>query len=53
MHDEANPIPQAQWRMNTPTEIELLGDAYTQWQSPNVSYFFAGFPCAAIIQIVK
>ena len=53
VHDEVNPIPQDQWRMNTPTEIELLGDACTQWQSPEVSYFFAGFPCAAIIQIVK
>src|SRR5690606_23177181 len=53
VHDEATPIPQDQWRMNTSSEIELLGDACTQWQSPDVSYFFAGFPCAAIIQIVK
>ena len=42
-------IPQDQWRMNDPTTLELLGEACETWQRPEVSKFFAGFPCDAII----
>jgi len=46
-------IPQDQWRMNSATVLELLGDACTRWQSPEVTKFFAGFPCEALIIVVK
>jgi hypothetical protein len=42
-------IPTDQWQMNNENTIELLGDACTQWQSPGVTDFFAGFPCDAIV----
>lgn len=51
--DMENPIPQDQWQMNTETQMELLGAACTTWQSPEVSEFLAGFPCTAIIPVVK
>jgi hypothetical protein len=46
-------IPQDQWRMNSATVLELLGDSCTKWQSPEVTKFFAGFPCEALIIVVK
>ncbi len=51
--DLDNAIAQDQWRMNTPTQMELLGDACATWQSPEVFDFFAGFPCTAIIPVVR
>jgi len=46
-------IPQDQWRMNSATVLELLGDSCTKWQAPEVTKFFAGFPCEALIIVVK
>jgi len=46
-------IPQDQWRMNSATVLELLGESCTKWQSPEVTKFFAGFPCEALIIVVK
>jgi hypothetical protein len=51
--DLVNSIPADQWRMNTETQMELLGAACTTWQSPDVFDFFAGFPCNAIVPVVK
>jgi hypothetical protein len=42
-------IPADQWRMNNPTTLELLGAACETWQRPEVTKFFAGFPCDAIV----
>ncbi len=42
-------IPLDQWHMNTPTVLELTGDACLRWQQPEVTKFFAGFSCAQII----
>jgi hypothetical protein len=39
--------------MNSATVLELMGDACTKWQSPEVTKFFAGFPCEALIIVVK
>lgn len=46
-------IPREDWRMNSATVLELLGDSCTKWQSPEVTKFFAGFPCEALIIVVK
>src|SRR5690606_16931954 len=42
-------IPADEWRMNNPTTLELLGASCEVWQRPEVTAFFAGFPCDAII----
>lgn len=42
-------IPADQWRMNNPTTLELLGPACETWLQPEVTKFFAGFPCEALI----
>lgn len=47
--DMDTPIPQDQWQLNDEITLELLGDACTKWQSPEVTEFFAGFPCEAIV----
>ena len=51
--DMENAIPRDQWRMNTETQMELLDAACTTWQSPEVFDFLAGFPCRAIVQVVR
>jgi hypothetical protein len=35
--------------MNSPTELELLGTACATWKQPDVTDFYAGFPCDALI----
>lgn len=42
-------IPSTDWRMNDPTTLELLGAACETWLKPEVTEFFAGFPCDALI----
>jgi hypothetical protein len=42
-------IPLDQWRMNDAVTLELLGAACETWQRPEVTKFFAGFPCDAIV----
>jgi hypothetical protein len=42
-------IPDDQWKMNSPTVLELTGDACTNWLKPEVTDFFAGFACEALI----
>lgn len=49
VEDMETPIPRDQWRMNDTYIIELLGDACTYWQTPEVTTFFAGFPCEAVV----
>lgn len=51
VHDKTTPIPNDQWKLVEGTEnvVELMGDACATWQSPEVDYFFAGFPCTAIV----
>lgn len=44
-----NLISGDQWRLNSPTVLELLGDACNEWQKPEVKDFFAGFACDQII----
>lgn len=41
-------IPADQWQMNSTTQLELLGEACDTWQLPEVTKFFAGFPCDAL-----
>jgi hypothetical protein len=49
--DLETPIPQDQWQMQDGSTniMELIGAACTKWQSPDVTDFFAGFPCDAIV----
>jgi len=49
--DRMNPIPADQWSLVAGTEnvVSLTGAACDTWQSDGVDYFFAGFPCAAIV----
>jgi len=42
------PIAQEEWRLNTPSQIELLGASCDKWLLPDTSEFFAGFPCEVI-----
>ncbi len=42
-------IPDDQWKMNSPTVLELLGQACDDWKKPEVTKFFAGFACDALI----
>ncbi len=42
-------IPSTDWRMNDPTTLELLGESCDTWLKPEVTQFFAGFPCDALI----
>lgn len=42
-------IASTDWRMNDPTTLELLGAACDTWLKPEVTEFFAGFPCDALI----
>lgn len=42
-------IPSDQWRMNDRTTLELLGASCETWLQPEVTKFFAGFPCDALI----
>jgi hypothetical protein len=37
------------WRMNTQTELELVGTACTNWRMPNVDSIDFQFPCSSII----
>jgi len=37
------------WRMNTPTQLELAGDACTTWRQPANTHFSSDFPCGIII----
>jgi hypothetical protein len=45
-------IPMSDWRMNSTTELEILGPSCELWKSDGVTEFFAGFPCDAVIPIV-
>ena len=38
-----------QWEMTSETLLKLKGEACEGWKSPDVSDFFAGFPCEGII----
>ena len=42
-------VPAGLWRMNSPSELELLGTACETWKQPAVTDFHAGFPCDALI----
>lgn len=42
-------IPLDQWHMNSPTVLELTGDACATWQLPESNDFFAGLTCEQII----
>lgn len=42
------PIAQEDWRLNTESQIELLGASCDKWMLPETSEFFAGFPCEVI-----
>jgi len=46
-------IPMSDWQMNSTTELELLGASCELWKSPNVTEFFAGFPCESITIVIK
>lgn len=46
-------IPMSDWRMNSPSELELLGASCELWKSPGVTEFFAGFPCEAVVIVIK
>lgn len=46
--DLVTPIAAADWRLNTPSQIELLGVSCDKWLMPETSDFFAGFPCEVI-----
>jgi hypothetical protein len=46
-------IPADQWRMNSETELELLGAACDKWKDPNVTELFAGFDCDDLIIIIE
>lgn len=46
-------VPADQWRMIDSTTLELLGAACEKWQKPEVTKFFAGFPCESIIIVVR
>lgn len=47
--DMETPIISTDWRMLSSTTLELLGDSCVKWQSPEVTDFFAGFPCSALV----
>lgn len=42
-------IPKEQWKMNSTTVLELMGAACDTWKQPEVTKFFAGFPCEALV----
>lgn len=42
-------IPREEWT-NTATSLTLLGAACETWKDPNVTQFFAGFPCEAFVK---
>ena len=37
------------WRMNTQTELELVGDACATWRKPDATTIDFQFPCEIII----
>lgn len=43
-------IPANEWRMTSPSTIELLGASCDLWLSPDTQDFFAGFPCEVIVE---
>lgn len=45
------PIPADQWEMLSPTILELKGEACENWQKPDVTEFFAGFPCEVLVVV--
>jgi hypothetical protein len=48
--DLTTPIPAADWRMNTPSQVELLGASCDLWLLEETKDFFAGFPCEVIVE---
>ena len=49
--DLTTPIAGADWRMNNPSQIELLGASCELWKLKETSNFFAGFPCEVITEV--
>lgn len=49
--DLTTPIALADWRMNTPSQIELLGTSCELWKLEETINFFAGFPCEVITEV--
>lgn len=39
------------WRMNTPTQLELVGSACTTWRDPNNNNIDFQFPCQIIVPL--
>lgn len=49
LNDEKEPIPSGEWRMNSATELELLGASCIKWLEPGVVDLFAGFACDELV----
>ncbi len=49
--DKTTPVPNDEWKLveGSTSVIQLEGQACDTWQTEGVDYFFAGFPCEAII----
>jgi len=48
--DLTTPVAASDWRMNTPSQIELLGASCDLWLLEETKDFFAGFPCEVITE---
>jgi hypothetical protein len=49
---EGQKLPLAQdngWRMNSPTQVELVGSACTTWNDPKNTHIDFNFPCDIIV----
>jgi len=49
---EGQPLPLAQdngWRMNSPTQVELVGSACATWNDPKSTHIDFNFPCDIIV----
>ena len=49
---EGNPValsPSDGWRMNSETQLELVGDACAKWHAPESSHIVFNFPCEIIV----
>jgi hypothetical protein len=49
---EGQVVPQSTddgWRMNSDTQLELVGDACSNWRKPQNTHIDFGFPCDIIV----
>lgn len=49
--DLTTPIAASDWRLNSASQIELLGNSCELWKLKETVNFFAGFPCDVITEV--